>query len=80
MSLSYLGHLPEGLWDVLTVAWEANISIQGDFARSHASEVALAASLGWLSNISPDGLTFSRHWRITAPGLTAIKHKEFLTP
>lgn len=42
--------------------------------------VALAASLGWLTTISPDGQTYTRQWRLTAAGLQALYQKEhFLT-
>jgi hypothetical protein len=68
----YRGDYPAQLWLVLNLAHERYISVSGDWARSLASEVALAASLGWLSNIAPDGQTYSNKWRITPAGLTAL--------
>jgi hypothetical protein len=66
------GDYPPSLWAVLTLAHDRYISCQGDWARALAPEVALAASLGWLSNIDPDGLHYSNKWRITPAGLTAL--------
>lgn len=71
--LRYRGDYPEELWAVLQLAHSRYISVQGDHARLYAPEVALAASLGWLSNVAPDGASYSNKWRITASGLTALE-------
>lgn len=68
----YRGDYPDQLWAVLMIAHERYISVSGDWARALAPEVALAASLGWLSNIAPDGASYSNKWRITVPGLMAL--------
>lgn len=68
----YRGEYPVQLWLVLNLAHERFISVSGDWARTLAPEVALASSLGWLSNIAPDGQSYSNKWRITPAGLTAL--------
>lgn len=77
-SSAYHGPIPAGLWDVLSQAHEGGISVQSNFARSYSLEVALAASLGWVSTITPTGLAYSRVWRITMAGLSALQHKELM--
>jgi hypothetical protein len=68
----YSGDYPPQLWAVLSIAHDRFVSVQGDWARALAPEVALAASLGWLSNILPDRETYDNKWRITPAGLTAL--------
>lgn len=68
----YRGEYPPQLWLVLSLAHERFISVQSDWARALAPEVALAASLGWLSNIDPSGHQYTKQWRITPAGLTAL--------
>ena len=76
----YLGPLPEDIWEVLTVAGETKgLSLQGDFTRLHASTVALCASGGWLTTISPDGHTYSTNWRLTASGQALLENSELFT-
>jgi hypothetical protein len=48
--------------------------IESNFAREKRWAVAFATSMGWLSVIAPDGLTYGREWRITAEGLMALQH------
>lgn len=74
----YHGDYPPHIWDVLKQAWMHGIAIQGDFARAVAAEVALAASCGWITSIDLDGSSYSNRWRITAAGLTALTHKEYM--
>ena len=69
----YLGPIPESVWEVLRTAWQAPIWIAGNYARAMSPDVAFAASMGWLSNIMPDGLAFSRQWHITKEGLMALQ-------
>lgn len=72
----YSGPLTDELWAVLKRAWKIPISLQCDFARQHAQEIALAASQGWISVTDPDGRAYRRAWRITQGGLTALQYKE----
>lgn len=72
----YQGEVPPGLWDVLEAAHEGGIALKGDFARALAPEVALAASLGYISVVSVSGLTWTPKWNITLMGLDALQHKE----
>lgn len=59
-------------------AWTSGVSIQGDFARTNAEDMALAASLGWISTVDPNGLAYRRQWRITVAGLSALHNKELM--
>jgi hypothetical protein len=72
----YLGPLPSEVWEVVAVAWEAGIAVSSNYAREHSAVVALAASLGWISNVALDGKTYLRHWNVTAEGVTALNHRE----
>lgn len=72
----YNGPLPPDLWLVVTVAWEHGIAVSANFARQYAPEVALAASLGWISTVSLDGTEALRHWNVTQEGVTALNNKE----
>lgn len=71
--VGYLGDIPEEVWGVLTEAWSAPIYLASNYAREHLVAVAFAASMGWLSNIAPDGKSYSRQWHITKEGLTALQ-------
>lgn len=72
----YLGQYPEEALEVLQYAWSHPFSASSNYARSNSIAVAFAASLGWISNIAPDGRTFSRHWHVTAEGLLVLRHLE----
>lgn len=72
----YLGEIPEEVYQVVDDAWSAALSIQSNYARENAVFVAMAASLGWITNISPDGLSYSRRWHCTMEGLSALRHRQ----
>ena len=72
----YIGEYPEEALGVLTYAWGNPFSISSNYARCNAIAVAFAASMGWLSNIAPDGRSFSRLWHVTAEGLLVLRHLE----
>lgn len=72
----FIGHLPQDIWEVVGQAWEHPFALSGDFARQNAVMVALAASLGFISNVTPDGAGVSRRWHVTAEGLTAMRRPE----
>lgn len=76
--LNYTGDVPTQLWEVLLQAWKRPISLQGDYARQNAVGLALAASMGLLSTIKPDGSDFGNHWHVTTSGLTALHYKDLL--
>lgn len=63
------------LTEVLTRAYDFPFTIQSDFARSHADVVGVAASLGFLTTILPDG-TPTREWRVTPRGLRFLLSQE----
>lgn len=74
----YLGAIPKEVWEVLDRAWSAPISLASNYARKHDLAVAFAASIGWISTISPDGRSYSRRWHVTMEGLVALRTKETL--
>lgn len=70
----YLGKFPPEVWLVVERAWESGISVSSDFARQHASIIALASSLGWISSVSLSGKRYTRRWNITTEGTIAYNH------
>lgn len=57
--------------EVVTLAYMEGVAVQSNVARSYASEVACAASLGYITTKVPDG--FGRRWRVTRKGLRWIE-------
>lgn len=78
-SSGYFGPLPDELWEVIDRAWYDPPSIQSNYSRERAQFIALAASLGWITIIAPDGLSLSRSWHVTFEGLTAYRNKDILS-
>lgn len=76
--LNYTGDVPGELWAVLVAAWKRPLALQSDYARQNSQAVALAASMGLLTTIKPDGSGFTPYWHITASGLTALSYKDLL--
>lgn len=74
--LGFHGALPPDIWEIIGEAWSHPFTISGNFAREHAIMVALAASLGWIGIVTPDGGSWSRRWHATAEGLTAMRRPE----
>jgi len=70
----YLGPIPGEVWTILDHAWEAPIYIASNFAREFKHEIALTASIGWISNIKPDGRSYSPCWHLTLAGAHALEH------
>jgi hypothetical protein len=64
--------LPEAdhqeLREAVERCWRYGISVGGRYSRSHATVVAMAASLGLIST-QQDKNTFSHIWRVTGKGL-----------
>lgn len=59
----------------LLVTREAHLSpytTKSDFARQHATAVALAASLGWITTVWPCGVAYTNSWRVTPAGLARL--------
>lgn len=69
----YYGPIPSGVWLVIRRAYEGGISASSNFAREQSTDLALAASLGWVSTISLDGLTYGRVWNATVEGIVALQ-------
>ena len=79
MASHYHGPYPANLWTVLEVCHRlGSVSIQSNLARGAAIELALAASIGWITTVSPDGASHGARWRLTQAGLLAHHHREYL--
>ena len=78
--VGYFGPVPVTVWEVLEQAWEHPFSVASNLAREQAVAVSFAASMGWLSTISPTGATFTRLWHITPEGEITLRHKETAWP
>jgi hypothetical protein len=74
----YFGEVPEGVWDVVESAWNQPFSLASNYAREHLLEVAFAASIGWISTLSPNGIGYSRLWHVTLEGLSALRNKNLM--
>lgn len=75
----YFGPLPGTIWPIIRRAWEEGIAVSSNIAREASTEIALAASLGWITTVTADGLGYSRIWHVTETGLTALnesKHED----
>jgi hypothetical protein len=68
----YNGPVPPLAWLALAELWAEPYTVSSDFARKYAEEVALLASLGWISTIGWDERTYSRLWRLTGRGHVAL--------
>lgn len=55
------------LTDLLWHIYDNPIKVQSDYARAHASYIAMAASLGYITSEIKGH--FTREWRITSDGL-----------
>lgn len=71
-TIGYTGPITEIAWAVLAKLWDEPFTVSSNFAREFASEIALLASIGWISTVTWDGCGFSRLWRLTGRGLTAL--------
>lgn len=66
--------IPPEVFEVLEEVHEAPLSVQSNFARAYAPFVAAAASLGWITTLSPRTGTFGRSWLISPQGAVALFH------
>lgn len=53
---------------MLSAAWAGGLPVKGNLARSHASEVAMLASAGEITAMTPAG-NAGRLWVITPAGI-----------
>jgi hypothetical protein len=74
----YFGPLHDDLWVVVERAWAEPFAISSNFARQYAIATATAASLGWITNVSPDGHHLSRRWHVSFEGLSAFLNRHTL--
>lgn len=75
----YFGPIPDELWEILAETQRAPIAVSSNIARQLSAEFALAASMGWLSVVEPDGRSYSRTWKITPEGAFALRNRSFGT-
>jgi hypothetical protein len=75
-TVGYTGPIPPGIYGVLERAHSGCIYLRSDHARSDAHLIALAASLGWITNIHINGTEFLPFWVITQEGLHAYTIKD----
>ncbi len=71
--VGYKGDIPSPVYEVLEHVWAGALGLDADYARQHRTHVAFAASMGWISTIRPDGLSYGRAWYITAAGLHVLE-------
>lgn len=76
VGMGYFGPIPLEVWNVIEQAHGHGFTCSSNYARQYAPYVALAASLGWISNVSSDGQSFLPIWNSTAEGVNALKHKD----
>jgi hypothetical protein len=62
----------KSLHPVLNKAWNGGFKTKSDFARIHANQVAVCASLGFITTRRA-GFTFGTTWLITKEGLEILK-------
>lgn len=64
--------LIQPLYEVVLEAYLGGFSVQSNFARENAQEVAAASSIGFISTLeAPD--MYGRTWYITGPGLQHLR-------
>lgn len=72
--VGYRGVVHAWVWLALTKCWHDGLRIESNYAREKRWAISFAASVGWISVVSPDGLSYGRTWRITTEGLMALQH------
>ncbi len=73
--IKYSGNIPDELWEVLEETLHSGLPLQGDYTRSNALLVALAASLGYITTIRVTGEEYGTRWYITGSGLAALEQR-----
>jgi hypothetical protein len=73
VGIGYVGPVPPEVWPLLRLAHEQGFAVSSNTAREYAVEVALAASLGWLSVVTLEGDSYTRIWNVTMEGLSAYR-------
>lgn len=69
------GQTPTDFLDLIPVihfAWKSEFTTKSDFAREHATAIAAAACLGWLTTFDPHHAAYTNTWRVTPDGLKEI--------
>ncbi len=71
--VGYRGNIPEPVWDILAAIWTLPVTVSSNLARENSEWIAFAASMGWISTITPDGTVHTRSWHLTKEGLVALE-------
>lgn len=72
----FLGRISASTYMVTERAHVVGFSVSSNMAREFAHEIALAASMGWISIVQLDGKKALRYWNITHEGLVALQHRD----
>lgn len=70
----YLGDIPDPVWETLACIWTQPVTVSSNLARDQSEWIAFAASMGWISTITPDGQQHTRAWHLTKEGLQALEN------
>lgn len=65
--------IPEEALEIAGVAYLKPFLTKSDYARQHATMVALAASLGLITCLYPGGAAYGNTWRTTRRGLRLLE-------
>lgn len=66
--------IQQKLYDIILEAYKRSFAVQSDFARSYATYVAMAASMGLISTKVHQDI-YSGEWRPTVKGLTWLEKR-----
>lgn len=72
----YYGKIPPGVWHVVEVAAGPGFTVSSNLSREFAREIALAASMGWITTIRADGKRHLNCWNSTESGQVALNRKD----
>ena len=71
--VGFRGRIPEDYWEVLGSIWRHPPTLKSNFAREHCAAIAFLSSMGWVSNITPDGTSTVNTWHVTREGVQALE-------
>lgn len=70
-----MANINERLTTALSHIWRSTVTVKGDFARTHADIIAMAASMQLITTrVGPNA--YAGAWQITAKGLRHVNENE----